>query len=503
MRTDVVYAFGPYRLDVRVLRLTRGGVIVVLPMKHVELLHALVSRAGQVVSKDDLIRVAWQHQSASDNSLAQAILLIRDTLDPDAPSAYIETVRGHGYRFVAVVEAIAPRFTDADRADVLARHQSWFDGRAMLESLVIAQVIEARGVFEDLLRDGGDDDVRVHIGLANACAMISEHSRASAVPDIASRRLAYRHAVTATERAPDRAEAWATLGFVLGIMRRDREARAALDCAMRIDAGNWRVFLRLALVTWGTPRLEALARVLTLMPGLPMAHWLVASVHVARNALKAAARELDLALAIVSRDASLSARFQAVGLHWLRGLLFLADGQGEKGIASFQREVALEIDGHIYASECAAQVWCGIGACHLRSDEQVAREAFDEAIRRVPGHPQAHLGLAILDARGDDGSVAAHLEVRLHAVATSRPVDPDAADRGLPTHVPFEVHVARAAALKADGRIVEGMRLLLAALEAAPPGNSGWFIPLDPFLRVMADPETAATLLGTLSDRAW
>jgi hypothetical protein len=47
------------------------------------------------------------------------------------------------------------------------------------------------------------------------------------------------------------------------------------------------------------------------------------------------------------------------------------------------------------------------------------------------------------------------------------------------------------------------MRMLQAALEAAPPGSSGWLIPLDPLLGVMDHPELSAALLGTLADRAW
>jgi hypothetical protein len=121
----------------------------------------------------------------------------------------------------------------------------------------------------------------------------------------------------------------------------------------------------------------------------------------------------------------------------------------------------------------------------------------------VPGHPQAHLGLAILDTRRDGGSVATRLDARLMAVAASRCVGADALDLQLPVHVPFEVHMARAGALKADGDKAACMRMLEAALAAERPGSSGWQIPLDPLLCVQEDPELCVVLLGTLSDRAW
>jgi hypothetical protein len=111
--------------------------------------------------------------------------------------------------------------------------------------------------------------------------------------------------------------------------------------------------------------------------------------------------------------------------------------------------------------------------------------------------------MARLDARRDGGSVAARLDARLLAVVSASPTDPAADELEIPAHVPFDVHIARAGAVKADGDTPGCMRMLQAALEAAPPGSSGWLIPLDPLLGVMDHPELSAALLGTLADRAW
>ena len=70
------------------------------------------------------------------------------------------------------------------------------------------------------------------------------------------------------------------------------DAVAALSRAVSLEPDNWRHHLRLAAVSWGEARLRAARRTLALLPGCPLAHWLAATVHVARQALDEAEREL-------------------------------------------------------------------------------------------------------------------------------------------------------------------------------------------------------------------
>jgi DNA-binding winged helix-turn-helix (wHTH) protein len=473
------FAFGPFRLDTRSKRLLRSGEPVTLDARQFDVLRALVSRAGHLLSKDELIRAGWQDTAVTDSSLVKVVRQLRELLDRDKPSRYIRTATRRGYQFVEPVTREEPRRTDAGLDEVLAPHRALIDGSAALETLERTQIGRARALFEQLLaRDAGR--ATVHVGFANACVLQFEATRADPSPDVAALQLAVTHAREACRLDPDSAEAWATLGFVLERTRERVDALAALRQAVRLEPDNWRHQLRLAYGSWGEERLRAARRTLVLLPDCPLARLLAATVYVARDALAEAERELDAGLAAMSTDPGLPSpgRFSPVALHWLKGLLCLARGADDEALVAFEEELAFEPRGHFYARECCANAWYAIGACHLRrGDRSAARAAFDQAIARVPQHPMASTGLALPDGRRSD-------EV------------PDAAPASI------EVALARAVRLVAEGESPSAAGLVAAALAAAPAGNAGWLVPVEPMLGVQRERAAWTTVLTALRVRA-
>lgn len=101
--------FDAFTLDVRERRLTRtdGGEAVALPSRYFDLLAVLAGRSGQLVSKDDLFAEVWPGVVVGDAALSQGIRAVRVALgDEAAAPRFVETVAGHGYRFIAPVEAV-------------------------------------------------------------------------------------------------------------------------------------------------------------------------------------------------------------------------------------------------------------------------------------------------------------------------------------------------------------------------------------------------------------
>jgi DNA-binding winged helix-turn-helix (wHTH) protein/cytochrome c-type biogenesis protein CcmH/NrfG len=497
-RSDA-FAFGPFELDTRHRRLIRDGEPVALSQRQFDLLCTLVSRAGEVLSKDQLIEVAWRDVAVSDNSLEQAISGLRRLLadrssdggvKPSRSGDYIETEARRGYRFAAPVTRIVTRETDAALDALLAPHRAWIEGRAALETLERDRIRHAREVFEGVLQRV-PEQAPVHVGLANACAMQFEMTRADLAPDLAALERAAHHAREACRLDPDYGEAWATLGFVLDRTGQHADAVAAGRRSVALEPDNWRHHLRLAYHTWGEERLRAARRTLALLPDFPLGHWLAATVHVARGSVSEAVRELDAGIAVLEIEAGTPPRFSAVALHWLRGLIHLAEGDEKQALESFNRELAAEASGNLYARECCANTWYAIGALHFwRGRFEEARKAFESAVDRVTVHPLARVGLAVLSESAVDCGVtsAGHARASLFDVALCRA----AAILMEPRTTP-EPPIA--AAFRA-ARIVDD-----ALVETAAP-SAGWLLPVEPLLRVRTAPEAWAPVLGRLRARA-
>ena len=60
-----------------------------------DILHLLVSHAGEVLSKDVLIQAGWRDIAVADNSLEKLIGQLRRRLDADDLGRYIRTVPRH------------------------------------------------------------------------------------------------------------------------------------------------------------------------------------------------------------------------------------------------------------------------------------------------------------------------------------------------------------------------------------------------------------------------
>jgi eukaryotic-like serine/threonine-protein kinase len=92
--------FGCFRLDPEQKILWREGQVLPLGPKVVQTLYVLAANAGEVVSKEELIRQVWPDITVDDNNLAHNIFVLRKALKEDPSGRFtIETVPRRGYRF--------------------------------------------------------------------------------------------------------------------------------------------------------------------------------------------------------------------------------------------------------------------------------------------------------------------------------------------------------------------------------------------------------------------
>src|ERR1700727_2859085 len=97
-------SFGPYRLLASRRLVLEGDKPVRLGSRAFDILTALVERAGEVVSKEELIARAWPATFVEETNLKIQVSALRRALgDGQGDNRYVATVVGRGYNFVAPV----------------------------------------------------------------------------------------------------------------------------------------------------------------------------------------------------------------------------------------------------------------------------------------------------------------------------------------------------------------------------------------------------------------
>src|SRR5712672_3079508 len=99
--------FAEFDLDLRTGELRRNGALLKLQPQPARILTILVSRVGEVVTRQELAREVWGSETFVDfeQGLNFAIRQIRTVLDDDAEHPrFLETLPKRGYRFIAAIE---------------------------------------------------------------------------------------------------------------------------------------------------------------------------------------------------------------------------------------------------------------------------------------------------------------------------------------------------------------------------------------------------------------
>jgi len=177
-----VVRFGVFELDARTGELRRHGLKVRLPDQSFHILKLLLSRPGDVVTREELRNVLWTSQTFVDFEvgLNSAMRKLREALDDSAENPrFVETLPRRGYRFVASVSmpadspveppstsSILPRDRPLSRATALvlvalvaiagAALFQWreYTGRRAADAPILSVVVLP---FENLTGDTGQD----------------------------------------------------------------------------------------------------------------------------------------------------------------------------------------------------------------------------------------------------------------------------------------------------------------------------------------------------------
>ena len=101
---DVVYRFGAYELMARRHLLAHDSGPVRVGSRSLAILTLLVERAGELVTKEELMAAGWPDVFVHEANLKVTVSNLRRALGDTAPRpTYVATVPGRGYRFIAQV----------------------------------------------------------------------------------------------------------------------------------------------------------------------------------------------------------------------------------------------------------------------------------------------------------------------------------------------------------------------------------------------------------------
>jgi DNA-binding winged helix-turn-helix (wHTH) protein/TolB-like protein/cytochrome c-type biogenesis protein CcmH/NrfG len=96
---------GEWEVAPELNQISRVGECVRLEPKAVELLVFLMQRAGEVISREELLSALWPGVVVGDNALTQVVTKLRKALgDTARKPTYIEAISKRGYRLIAAVE---------------------------------------------------------------------------------------------------------------------------------------------------------------------------------------------------------------------------------------------------------------------------------------------------------------------------------------------------------------------------------------------------------------
>src|SRR5688572_30024706 len=105
------FRFDEFELDTGSFELRRGGRLVRLERQPIDLLILLVRRRRQLVSRTEIVDQLWGKDVFVDveTGIHTAIRKIRQALKDSADTpAFVETLPGRGYRFIADVQVVPP-----------------------------------------------------------------------------------------------------------------------------------------------------------------------------------------------------------------------------------------------------------------------------------------------------------------------------------------------------------------------------------------------------------
>jgi len=291
---------GEWSIDAQSNRISRHGKTVELEPRVMDLLMLFATRAGDVVSKAEIVSAIWKEAHVNDDALTRSIFKLRKALEDDARAPqYIETVSKRGYRLIAdVSSAAAPQATllNTGRTGLIALAATAMVIAAIIMLSPVSSspktteidpniddllIIRADGFYSQFTRADNEAALRIYeavladdpenakalAGLSNAIAQrVIRYQGPGSDGDLGRRSLtealesgwldqaeaksrlqrSIALAETSTEHDPQHTRAWRALGLAHSANQDYQSAQRAYERALIIDPEDWGTMINLS-----------------------------------------------------------------------------------------------------------------------------------------------------------------------------------------------------------------------------------------------------------------
>src|ERR1700682_3936593 len=163
--------FGPFELSSRERVLRRGGVVLPLGSRALDLLIYLAGRPGEVIAKQELIDHVWSDVTVEEGSIRVHVAAIRKALgDGQFGNRYIANIKGRGYSCVGTV---VPLGGGTESKNAKFRHQGRLPVRPIMmigRETVVSEVRDKlrNEQFVTLLGPGGIGKTTIALAVGRA-----------------------------------------------------------------------------------------------------------------------------------------------------------------------------------------------------------------------------------------------------------------------------------------------------------------------------------------------
>ena len=143
-RLPVRFEVGEWLVDRGLNEIRQGEKAVRLEPKVMRLLVRLAERAGETVSREELLDSVWPEQHVIEGVLTRAASQLRQALrDSAREPAYLQTIPKRGYRLIAPVRHADPSPEETVGADTPGRRWLWLAAAATL-AVIAAAIVSTR-----------------------------------------------------------------------------------------------------------------------------------------------------------------------------------------------------------------------------------------------------------------------------------------------------------------------------------------------------------------------